>query len=406
MAAINGAGASALGDEVPRVVTTGRKVLQGIDEDTGERVEVRPAGKGYKVVRHPGVDESASPCAAFVDALSFTVIPPDGHDQQGVLWVLNQMRRFVPIGEGSTGFKGRPSGGAGFKASAEIGVWRDGAFDSIGLVRWGGDSQRGRVLFSMMGKGCALVNDWPALATWLQDHRGRITRVDAAHDDHDGQTASIEWAVEQYRAGGFNAGGRQPLHSTAGDWLDGAEGTKGRTLYVGNRNSGKLCRIYEKGKQLGEPSSCWTRIEVEWRAQDRVIPFDVLMRPGQYLAGAYPCLRALDAEQCRIRTVAKGGTITFDKAMENVKQQSGKALNLALRVYGGDCGEVLMRLVRSGTPGRIAPYSYQLADAPEVLGGSMPGAWAELAAARGTRYERGRVAGVGSPVTGNTSPSR
>jgi len=405
MSAIDGAGAAALGDEVPRVVTTGRKVLHGIDEETGERTELRPAGKGYKVVRHPAADEGASPCSAFVDALSFTIIPPDDEGQQGVLWVMNQMRRFVPIDEGSAGFKGRPSGGAGFKASAEIGVWRDGAFDSIGLVRWGGDSQRGRVLFSMMGKGCALVSDWPSLATWLQEHRARITRVDVAHDDHDGRTASIDWAVKQYRAGGFNAGGRQPAHSTAGDWLDGAEGTKGRTLYIGNRSSGKLCRIYEKGKQLGQPASSWTRIEVEWRSQDRVIPFDVLTRPGQYLAGAYPCLRALDAEQCRLRTVAKGGTISFDKAVENTKQHSGRMLHLMLRVHGGDCGEVLMRLVRPGMPGRIAPYSYQLAEAPQVLDASTPGGWAEHAAAGGTRGERGRAAGVGSSVPADEHPS-
>lgn len=404
MSASNGAGAAAPGEAVPRVVTTGRKILHGIDEDTVERAEIRPAGKGFRVIRHPVTNESASPCGAFIDALTFTVIPPDNGGQYGPLWVLNQMRRFVPIGEGSAGMKGRPFGGVGFKASAEIGVWRDGShggagggFDSIGLVRWGGESQRGRVLLSMMGKGCELVKDWAGLATWLQDHRARITRVDVAHDDHDGQTASIEWAAKQHRAGGFNAGGRQPAHSTAGDWLDGAEGTKGRTLYVGNRNSGKLCRIYEKGKQLGEPSSRWTRIEVEWRAQDRVIPFDVLTRPGQYLAGAYPCLRGLDAEQCRIRTVAKGGTITFDKAMDNAKQQAGKLLHLALRVFDGDCGEVLMRLVRPGTPGRIAPYSYQLADAPELLDDRAPGGWAEHRPATGTRVSAGAAASCARP---------
>jgi phage replication initiation protein len=403
MSAIDGAGASALGDEVPRVVTTGRKILQGIDEETGEHAELRPAGKGYKVVRHPAADDSASPRAAFVDALSFTVIPPEDQGQQGVLWVLNQMRRFVPIGEGAAGFKGRPTGGAGFKASAEVGIWREGAFDSIGLARWGGDSQRGRVLFSMMGKGCALVNDWAALASWLQEHRARITRADVAHDDHEGRVASIEWAIEQYRAGGFNAGGRRPAHSVFGDWLDGAAAAAGRTLTIGNRASGKHCRIYEKGKQLGEPSSRWTRIEVEWRNQDRVIPFDVLTRPGQYLAGAYPCLRALDAEQCRLRTVAKGGSISFDKAMENAKQQTGKLVHLALRVYGGDCGEVVLRLVREGMPGRIAPYSYQLADDPAVLDASTPGGWAEHAADM-PRRRRG-VSDVGSSVPANDLPS-
>lgn len=218
-----------------------------------------------------------------------------------------------------------------------------------------------------MGKGCSTITDWPSLTEWLDEHQARITRIDVAHDDFEGRMASIEWAVEQYQAGGFNAGGRQPRHEVFGDWLGGVNARYGRTLGIGNRSSGKYCRIYEKGKQLGDQASFWTRVEVEWHHQDRVIPLDVLRRPGQYLAGAYPCLRELSAIQDRIRTVTKGASISFDKAVENGKQQTGKLVHLMLRVFGGDYAEVVERLKREGIPARIVPYSFHITQAPKLF---------------------------------------
>jgi phage replication initiation protein len=196
------------------------------------------------------------------------------------------------------------------------------------------------------------------LAQWLEQHRAKITRVDLAHDDHEGKRINPAFAVEQYEQGGFNAGGRKPRHQLHGDWLDGEASARGRTFEAGSRASGKLLRLYEKGKQLGDPLSRWTRVEVEWHAQDRYIPCDVLTRPGQYLAGAYPCLAFLSEEQAVIRTIAKGARITFDAAVKNAKQQCGKLVNLMLHVTGGDCIEVVKRLFRTGLPQRIAPYSY------------------------------------------------
>ena len=57
--------------------------------------------------------------------------------------------------------------------------------------------------------------------------------------------------------------------------------------------NGKMLRIYEKGKQLGDSESPWVRVEAELRNKSRVIPWDALTRPGSYLAGAYPCLAYL-----------------------------------------------------------------------------------------------------------------
>lgn len=341
----------------PRVVTTGGKQQKapkyaGIDQDTGEPVELYVTGSRLVVTRHLQPDASSHPGAALVDALAFSIVPPD---ELSYPWVLENLRRFMVL----EGFEQR-RGMFGFRCSARLG-------DGAGVIAWGGESQRGRVYVSLMGKGCGMVFDWQGLASWLEEHRAKLKRVDLAHDDFQGQQVSIDWAVEQYRADGFNAGGRRPAHETVGDWLAGNEARKGRTLYIGNRTSGKLCRIYEKGKQLGDPESGWVRVEVEWRDQDRFIPYDALTHPGHYLAGAYPCLAFLSEEQSRIKTIAKGACIAFDRAIENAKQHCGKLVNLALEVFGGDYAEVVDRLRRPGYPSRIDPFSYHVQHDPAML---------------------------------------
>lgn len=352
-------------DSAPRVVTTGGKIDEaaggafgdGMDSETGESLIIYgTGGHGIKAVRQVIADETASGALAQLDALAFTVRPPEDDSMR---WVLDQMAQFLPIEDLQ-----ERNGCFGFKQSLRFG-------EGAGLIAWGGSAQRGRVYFSIQGKGCSLVRDWPGLATWLEANAAKLARVDVAHDDLKGQAVSIAWAIEQYRAGGFKAGGRQPQHGVHGDWL-AEESSKGRTLGIGARSSGKYCRIYEKGKQLGEPESPWTRIEVEWRGKDRRIPYDILTRPGSYLAGAFPCMAFLSAEQSRIRTVANAATITFDAAVEHARIHVGKLAGLMLRVYGGDYVEVVRQLKRDGMPSRIEPFSYELADCPERLDRSSP----------------------------------
>ena len=218
-----------------------------------------------------------------------------------------------------------------------------------------------------------MIKDWSALASWLEENRAVIKRADVAYDDFDGRQVSIAWAVDQYKGDGFNAGGRKPIHSCYGDWLEGESASKGRTLGIGNRASGKYARIYEKGKQLGDAASAWTRVEVEWRAQDRHIPYDLLTRPGHYLAGAYPCLAFLDEEQSSIKTVSKAAQVAYDTAVAHAKQHCGKLINLMLAVLGGDFSEVVGQLSRPGIPARIDPYSYHVRQNPIMLDRQMSG---------------------------------
>lgn len=117
--------------------------------------------------------------------------------------------------------------------------------------------------------------------------RAKITRVDLARDFLSGEY-TVDMANTAYDDGEFCSGGRWPSGEHHGNWKrpDGA----GRTLYLGKRKSGKFTRIYEKGRQLGDKESPWTRLEVEFKSIDRIVPFDVLLYPGQYLAAAYPAL--------------------------------------------------------------------------------------------------------------------
>ncbi|UWT36668.1 replication initiation factor domain-containing protein [Neisseria gonorrhoeae] len=43
--------------------------------------------------------------------------------------------------------------------------------------------------------------------------------------------------------------------------------TSGKTYGIGSRESSKYVRIYEKGKQLGDKTSTWTRFEIEFKAK-------------------------------------------------------------------------------------------------------------------------------------------
>ena len=119
---------------------------------------------------------------------------------------------------------------------------------NIGLLAFGGDSQRGSVHVELNAQGCALIFDWPALQIWGEQHNATITRIDLAHDDQTGETVTVDIGLQWLEAGQFNVNGR-PAKARLIDDLGSGDG---KTLYVGKRANGKMLRIYEKGKQLGD----------------------------------------------------------------------------------------------------------------------------------------------------------
>lgn len=229
----------------------------------------------------------------------------------------------------------------------------DGKDHHVARLDWGGNHHKNRARLDMSGSACAKVRNWLAVQTWIgQQFDYTLTRVDLAVDCLDGEF-DVEDARDWYLSGEFNAGGRMPRHSTPGDWLNPVYG---RTLEVGRRENGKMLRAYEKGRQLGDPSSPWTRFEVELRNKDRDLPLDVLTRCDEYFVGAYKCLeRVLDVAGERIATHQAEGDIALSKLSKHCSASYGPLLG-TLRIHM-DASDVLDFLSRPGIPKRLEKAS-------------------------------------------------
>jgi phage replication initiation protein len=270
-----------------------------------------------------------------VDWIAFTCFP--GDHWQG------ELRHFLHANFGLEGWELR-RGWQGYECSARVGeVGRQA------LVAWGGEGQRGSVHVQLPGAVCALCRNWDVVLEWFECMRARLTRVDLAGDDFTGAQCSVEWAIQQHEAGGFMSGGRKPSARVMRD-LDGVAGD---TAYVGRRENGKLLRVYEKGKQLGDPASAWVRCELEMRSKDRVLPFEMLLRPAEYLAGAFPCLAFFAEVRERVRAFRERATVSFSRMVEVARLHAGRAINAMLLANDGDVDECVMTLRRSGMPSRL-----------------------------------------------------
>ncbi len=214
--------------------------------------------------------------------------------------------------------------------------------NSFGLVCYGG--QRNTVLVMLTGEGCAAArHGWERrLYDFLNfAQNSKITRVDLAHDDYTGDTFTVDKVEAAYDNGLFNTGGRHPDCEMRGNWKN--PNGKGRTFTVGSRTNGKFFRGYEKGKQLGDEHSAWFRAEVEFKSVDRIIPFDCLLYPHEYLAAAYPILEGLSIHQERILTTQKTVEISYERTKKWLKHQCGSALNLVHEMDGFDGIKELFR---------------------------------------------------------------
>lgn len=232
--------------------------------------------------------------------------------------------------------------------------------DGYGMVCHGG--QRSTVLVLLSGEGCAAAkHGWEQrlyhFLTVQCGNRAKLTRVDCAHDDYDGSTYSVDRADADFDSGKFNCGGRMPNHEYRGNWK--RPNGKGRTVYVGNRANGKFCRVYEKGRQLGDKNSEWVRIEVEFKAIDRQIPYEILLEPGQYLAAAYPAFNWISEHQERILTTQKKTEITYAAMLDFAKRQMGAIVNVIATIEGS-AERAIEAIRRDAIPGRMKVPMWQL----------------------------------------------
>lgn len=229
----------------------------------------------------------------------------------------------------------------------------------IGRMDYGGDSQRGWVRVVLTGKGCEWVESWQRAIDVLGAlERSEIRRLDIALTTWRGEVTH-ERIVAAHTARGFCAGGRPPDLQQ----ITNSNPRAGRTAYVGRRESDKFLRCYEKGFEMlgrrgpagesineigGHAVEGIYRCEVELKAKQRPIPWDVIERRDAVFAGCYPFLAELLPEvepdwlmQCK--EVAP--RMDLDSMLATMKHQFGPALFTALVALDGDIFAVWDRIV-------------------------------------------------------------
>lgn len=219
------------------------------------------------------------------------------------------------------------------------------------LLNIGIGGQNETVFFGLTGMGCKLADEnWESrLHHWLDNVSvdGRITRIDLAHDDFNGEYSSFDWADEQESNDRFllPKTRNRPACTYAGEFKHGDPLNKGLTLYVGSRKNGKVIRCYEKGKQLGDTSSAWFRSELEIHAKKRLIPFDILLNPTEYFCGAYPyCLDLITLAKKnqgdhtpqivdKFESVKRESKINLFRAISILRHQFGKYIKVFGEIF-------------------------------------------------------------------------
>lgn len=293
-------------------------------------------------VRVPIPYETVPSEAAFIDYLGLTIRAEDNVHE-----TLDYLKTVFPLlfGISSEHWNKSKSGWYGYKYRIDLA--------GSGLLAYGGKSQKNTIHIELTGQGCAKINNWQKVFKWITEKDYTITRTDLAYDDLEGSTVDIKKCIQWRHDGLFNANGRPPRTRHIDDFGSG----EGQTLYIGHRSNGKMARMYDKGKEQGDPESKWFRIEVELRNKSRVIPPEILIKPGQYLAGTYKAFEFISIIQDKIKTIQRTGTISYEKQVEWLRTAGGKTINAMLQVEDGDIGTVIDLIRREGLPGRLEPIS-------------------------------------------------
>lgn len=323
----------------PRLVTRGESLeTHEVKNEEGESFVIVIKNGRPKLISIPQPLIDGNPSAAIVDYLNCTF---QFNSQYPLNDFFHQLLNI--LGAAFAPAVDRGIGKYGYKHSFTLG-------NSKALFAYGGNGGTGFLSFS--GEACHQIKDWKLLVNYLENTlKARITRWDGAYDDFEG-VKSVNVALEMYQSGLFTNGGRKPLMDQRGNWIE-PDG-RGRTLYIGSSDNGKLTRIYEKGMQLGIPYHPWVRWETQLGNRDRDIPWEAVLEPGKYLAGCYPnAMGWISAEQSRIKTLQKTAQIGYQALTHWGSVAYGKHINAMMQREGEDAVRVIEMLRRGGFPSRL-----------------------------------------------------
>lgn len=316
-------------------------------------VRVSPGPGAKRPPRAVTRGESFPEQSAKVDWLNFTF--PLGSEEKPKITLQDLIARFSDVLCRPVTAEDEGKGLRGYRHSVTLFAHVGSKRQPMGFVAWGGEAQRGSCLVTLSGGGCSLIDDWQLMRDLVQGLEGKVTRIDLAVDFLDGEY-SVDDAVDFYQQGRFTAGGNKPSTSQAGDWLN----CKERTLYIGKAKNGKVCRVYEKGHQLGDLKSPWVRYEVQFGSRDRVIPLEALINRDAFFAGAYPVLGdLLDQAGARIATQRQEGEITLAHLVKHMRSAYGKALHCAMELDGFEIDSFVEEVRVIGVPRRVKASSVE-----------------------------------------------
>jgi len=245
----------------------------------------------------------------------------------------------------------------GWLYAAEIRVGGDIA---LGRCDYGGESQRDWVRIILTGEGCSWVQDWEAVAKWGEQIAGaEVRRLDLQLTTYAGEV-NHQMVIDAHNNGEFSSGaGRPPVRKT----IESSDPRAGKTVYVGNRACAKFLRCYEKGFELlkdvkkrkdeithlgGDRVEDIYRVEVEFKAVDKFIPWIAVLDSDAFFAGAYPfCARIVESAALRKMDSLPNfkPVVTLDNALENCRVSYGQILRTALEAFDGDKLALLNRVI-------------------------------------------------------------
>ena len=228
----------------------------------------------------------------------------------------------------------------------------------VGRMDYGGESQKGWVRVDIPGKGCEWMN-FDDLSHLEELPSSQIRRLDVALTTWDGEVGHDQ-VVKAHQEGRFITRGRPPSLTQ----ITSSDERAGRTCYIGQREkSDKFARCYEKGFELlakaGRlPGLCTHidghrvediyRCEVELKANNTDIPWEVIERRDQYFAGSYPffgdVLPGVESD-ILMRRPERAIQTDLAAALENCRIQFGPTLYTALMAYQGDMTAVWDKVV-------------------------------------------------------------
>ena len=114
----------------------------------------------------------------------------------------------------------------------------------------------------------------------------------------------------------------------------------------------------------------WVRVELELHNEQRELSWDILLKPGSYLAGGYPALQDICKEQTVLKTKEKTLKLIVDRVIELTRHQFGKYIYLVSSLFGVEQAFQILTHEKEQTPKRLDLENYASFDPQSFLDNS------------------------------------